>query len=438
MDAQLLHYFKAIRRFSYLSPHKRERYLERPKRDFTRKSPLTFRRTVALIMGLMRKSIAIEIVDFFSAQGLLSVSKSAFCQRRRRIKADFFKDLFQLSFNQFYRSFDNFKTWRGLRIFAVDSTGQRLPDEDPIGDAFGFHTNQAATVPSVHLLFTFDVLNKIIFKVDLHDQNQAEVTLAYKNVEQLPKKAIYIYDRAYTSYGLAFLHQRHGSFFLIRMQNTQSPQIIDFLKSKDNERVISIVLKGRALHSLRKQGLSPPSNARMNVRLVRVDLPNNKVAVLMTNMMDRKRFHYRRIVELYPRRWGVETSFFVLKSFMMLASVSAYTEVGVRQDLWATFAAYNLNSAWEFGLQEEIKKRTQQRLYTYQINRNIAAGLIKRWIPSLFLDAMLKWRAKTAILKENLLRHLEPYRQRPSRVRTRKFMRGQGRHIFEPNYRMAL
>ena len=438
MTSPLLHYLKALRRFTHLSPSRRQQYLYDPDRDFTRRSPLVFQRMVCLIVGLMRKSTAIELSDFFNSRSEKSVSKSAFSQRRKLIKPAFFQDLFQCSIQQFYQSFSQFRTWRGLRVFAVDSTGQRLPDEDPIGDAFGWHTNQAATVASTHLLSTFDVLNKIIFRIDLHDQNKSEVTVAYSNVEQLPQQAIYIYDRGHANYGLPFLHQRHGSFFLIRMQNKQSPQIIDFLQSNDKECFITIHLKNRAFRTLQKLKLNPQWDAAVKVRLIRVDLPNGEVAVLMTNMMNRKRFHYRKIQELYTKRWGVETSFFVLKSFLMLACFSAYTQPGVEQDLWASFIFYNINSAWEYSLQQEVKKRTQHRQYPYQINRNIAAGLIKRWIPVLFLDATRSWRAKTAVLKENLLFHLEPYRRRPSRVRNRKFMRGQGRHIFEFNYKYSL
>lgn len=147
MTCELLDYLKVLRRFSYLSPSKRQQYLYHPERNFTRRSPLSFRRTVSLIVGLMRKSIAIKLIDFFNACGQKSVSKSAFSQRRKLIKPSFFQDFFELSVRQFYQSFSNFRTWRGLRVFAVDSSGQRLPDEEPIGDAFGWHTNQAATVP---------------------------------------------------------------------------------------------------------------------------------------------------------------------------------------------------------------------------------------------------------------------------------------------------
>ncbi|MEM7572145.1 MAG: hypothetical protein AAF433_04560 [Bacteroidota bacterium] len=162
MLSPLRHYLKQIRCLSDLSTAKRLRYLEHPSCDFTRRSPLSFKRTVSFILSLVRKSTAIELYDLFTFCRSKPVTKSAFCQRRKLIKPIFFQDLFQLTVYQFYRSFKNVHTWRGLRLFAVDGTGQTLPRESWIGEAFGFHKNQHDQVPSTRLLITFDLLNKII------------------------------------------------------------------------------------------------------------------------------------------------------------------------------------------------------------------------------------------------------------------------------------
>ena len=437
MERQLFHYLTVLRNFLRLSPAQRLKYIVRPDRDFTRSSPLSFRRTASLILGLLRKSTAIELFDFFAHCQEKSVSKSAFSQRRRLIKVPFFQDFLELSARQFYHSFSHYHTWRGLRLFAIDGTAQALPHEEWIGDALGWHKNQFTSTPSTRLLFTFDVLNKIIFRVDFHTQNESEIITAYPNVEQLPQDAIYIYDRGFTGYGLPFLHQRHGSFYVIRLKK-DTPNYTDFVQSEENERLITITLKDRSYRSLLKLGLDPIWKMNMIVRLIRVDLPDGEVEVLMTNLMHRRRFHYRRIGELYARRWGVETAIFNLKSFLQLALTSAYTQPGVEQDLWASFWFFNLNSALAFAQKTELKKQTSNRQYTYQINRNLAAGLIKRWVPSLFLDNTRKWRAKTQVLMKQIIAYPEPYRPRPSRVRTRKILRGQGRHIYQPNYRSSL
>ena len=438
MPKALNRYLNKIRQFCQLTPQNRLQYLYRPLNSFVRNSPLTFTHTTTLILGLMRKSTAIELLDFFNKVNQKSVTKSAFVQRRQLIKPAFFKDFFHFTAQQFYRTFPNHKTCKKLRVFAVDGSGQRLPNEPWIGEAFGFHLNQHDRVPSTRILATFDILNKIIYRVDLHNQKSSEITHAYPNVERLPKDAIYIYDRGFDGYGLPFLHRRHGSYYVLRVKKGLSPDIVDFVNSPDNERIIQVLLRDRAYRSLRDLGLNPEWKVTFPVRLVKVTLKSGEVEVLMTNLMDRKRFHYKKIVELYGWRWGVETAFHNLKSFLQLALTSAYTQPGVEQDLWATFWNYNINSVFEFATQKQLQKNTQKRQYDYQMNRNMAAGLIKRWIPFLFSSPERKWRAKTKVLKEEICRHIEPYRLRPSRVRTRRLIRAQERHVYEPNYRNTL
>lgn len=133
-------------------------------------------------------------------------------------------------------------------------------------------------------------------------------------------------------------------------------------------------------------------------------------------------------------RWGVETAFFILKSFLQLALVSAYTQPGVEQDLWASFAFFNQLSAVAAELDEEIKQKNKHRIYRYQLNRNVAAGLLKRFIHSIFLDQESERRARTQVLLENCLKQLEPFRIRENRACNRRIIRGQDRHIYEPNY----
>lgn len=117
---------------------------------------------------------------------------------------------------------------------------------------------------------------------------------------------------------------------------------------------------------------------------------------------------------------------------------SAYTQPGMEQDVWATVLFYNKQSAIAFAIKEQVRINTVQRQHTYQSNRNVTAGLIKKWIYSLYLDGPRKWRARTRVLLEHCLNHLEPYRPRTNRKRERKIMRAQGRHLPEKNYRKAM
>ncbi len=434
----LIRYLNGLRKFTKLDANKRLLYLKSPQRNFTRNSPLSFARTVSLITSLLRRTLVIELFDCFDFNNQIPVTKSAFCQRRKLIKPAFFKDLFTLSATSFYKYFKHYSRWKGKLLFAVDGTGQRLPNEPWIGQAFGFHLNQHNNRPSTKMLIFFDLLNKIIYRVILHSQKSSEIINAYPNIKTLPKNAVYIYDRGFFGNGLPFIHLRHGSNCIIRVPLEGNQEIIDFVQSNEKERLITTFLNGRAYYSLRKIGLDPIRNAPLKLRLIKVILPTNEVQVLVTTLINRKRFHHKHFMWLYAKRWGVETAIFILKSFLQIALSSAYTQPGVEQDLWATFLFYNQQSAIIFNLEQQVIQKTKQRQYTYQINRNVTAGLIKKWAYSIYTEGPKRWRARTKVLLENCLTHLEPYRPNRSRDRERKILRAQGRHIPEKNYRKAM
>ena len=236
----MLSYFAALRRFTKLDDAKREKYLRRPHRDFTRHSPLSFRRTVSLILDLARQSLAVELGRFFAWEPQQIVTKSAFCQRRKAIHPYFFRDLFELTAQSFYRYFPDHKRWKGKRLFAVDGTGQSLPREPWIGEHFGFHQNQHTRRPSTRLLLTHDLLNNIIYRVNLHGQDCAEIIPAYQNVDTLPTDAIYIYDRHFASFALAYLHHRAGSNYVIRMRENAATVVRRFVQSAEKQQIVHV------------------------------------------------------------------------------------------------------------------------------------------------------------------------------------------------------
>ena len=313
----IIHYFSRLRQFVKLTTEKRQTYLQRPNQDFTRCSPLTFRRTISLVLDLARQTLAVELGRFFNWHPKEIVTKSAFCQRRKAIAANFFRDLFDRTASLFYHCFPQHKRWHGKRLFAVDGTGQRLPYEKVIGEAFGTHMNQHGARPSMRLLLTHDVLNNVLYRVDFYNQNSSEIYTAYPNVEQLPRDGLYLYDRHYASFGLAYLHHRYGSDYVIRMPLDQSNVVKEFVKSTDNERIITLKLGvGRAHRSLRKLGLNPVLHTEFRVRLLRVELDDGEVEVLMSSLTDRAKFPQPEFKWLYGKRWGVETTIYVLKSFL--------------------------------------------------------------------------------------------------------------------------
>ena len=263
----IIRYFSALRKFCRLSDDHRQLYLDEPSRNFTRNSPLTFSRTVSIINDLPRQTLAMELANFFRFKAKDVVTKSAFCQRRKLIDPAFFQHFFHRTAEQFYTAFPDHRRWKGKHLRAVDGTGQSLPHFPAIGDHFGTHQNQHAARPSTRLLLTHDVVNNIIWEVDFHGQDTAEIVWAYQNVADLPTDAIYIYDRHYASFGLAYLHDRAGSDYLIRMPPEQRGLVAKFTQNADNERIVELKVKqGRAYRKMLELGLEPELHATCKAR----------------------------------------------------------------------------------------------------------------------------------------------------------------------------
>ena len=435
----IIRYFSSLRKFCQLSDDHRQLYLAEPRKNFTRRSPLTFGRTVSIINDLPRQTLAMELANFFRFKPKEIVTKSAFCQRRKLIDPAFFQHFFHRTAEQFYTAFRNHRRWKGKHLRAVDGTGQSLPYFPAIGDHFGTHQNQHAARPSTRLLLTHDVLNNIIWEVDFHGQDTAEIVWAYQNVADLPTDAVYIYDRHYASFGLAYLHHRAGSDYLIRMPPEQRGVVANFSQSADNDSIITVKVKqGRAYGKLRELGLAPQLHFEFEARLVKVILDDGTKEILLTSLTDQVKYPHAEFKKLYNQRWGVETTILTLKSYLQLALISATTQPGVEQDLWASFAFYNQQSALVKSCEEEVERQTKHRKYKYRINRNVTAGLIQHFLYAIYLGGPNDWRAKTLVLLKLMPRYTNAYRPNRDNERKRKIMRANDRHIHEKNYRKAM
>src|SRR5690606_4366808 len=126
---------------------------------------------------LLKCTLCVELDQFFGwlGTGEFSPTKSALVQARQKLLPRFFRDMFMFGVRLFYETFKA-KRWKGMRIWATDGTGFRLPDEEWLGDEFGWHGNQHNRTPSARLLACYDLLNSIITAVQFHARNTAEIT----------------------------------------------------------------------------------------------------------------------------------------------------------------------------------------------------------------------------------------------------------------------
>ncbi len=439
MRSPLPTYLNALRCFPSIAKASAQHYFARPGKDFTRTRILHLDRIVWLSVSMLKSTLCVELDQFFSWLGTKenSPTKSALVQARQKLLPKFFKDMFMLSVSLFYQCF-KVKRWKGMRLWGSDDTGFRLPEEEWLGEEFGWAFNQHAAVVSSRILACYDLLNHLITAVQFHTNQVSEIVVAMRSIEQIPSDVLMVYDRGFASHIVPFLHTNFGSNCVIRLPLGFNTTTKLFVKSGLKEQIITEKLSKTARQSLKELAIEFDPEATITYRLIRVILPDGQTEVLLTTLSDQKQFKQAYFAEVYRKRWGIESCFFVLKSFFQFANFSAYTVNNCWQDIYAHFILYNIQTALFASKQAKIKKINQQRQHNYKPNRNITAGLLKRFLVKFTLRPFKELKHWLKDFYRQILQNMEPDRPMRNKNRTRNTALRKARHVHEKNYRHAL
>jgi Transposase DDE domain len=431
-------YLDALRQFPFAVLQQPQHYFRRPGRDFTRRRSLYLERVVWLNITLLKTTLSVELDQFFDwlDTGQRSMTKSALVQARQKLLPRFFRDFFQFSVAAFYHHFKATR-WKGFLLWATDGSGFRVPNEPELGEAFGWHGNQHDLVPSARMLVCYDLLNHLVAALQFHKRSTSESVIAVRSIAEIPQDVLMVYDRGYASHIVPFLHHYFGSNCVVRLPLGFSKTVKAFLSVGKNQQIITEPLQIKAQQTLQNLGIEVPVQATITYWLIRITLPDGTPEVLLTTLIDKKRFHWPHFGEIYRQRWGIETCFFVIKSFFQLCNFSAYTPNNCWQDIYSHFILYNLQTALHHPLQKEIKALNLHRQHEYKPNRNVSAGLLKRFITKICLRPIAELKGYLSDYYRQILQTMEPERPGKNKERKRRLMRGNERHIHEKNYRRA-
>lgn len=308
----------------------------------------------------------------------------------------------------------------------------------------GIHKNQYKEVASIKLSCYFDILNKILTSVSTHSKQTTDLNACLqKQIQEIPKDVIAIYDRGYGSHIIPFWHDKNGSKYIIRLKAGFSNTVKYFMQSNDNEVFITEPLSEKTYKRLEEFDIRKSKLDMISYRLVKIILPTGETEVLMTNLD--KSFTINDLAELYRLRWGIETCFLCLKSHQMLGIFSGYSEQVILQDIWVNLLFYNMQSITNLEATLRVKEISQKRKNKpsknkkkenggYQLNRNIGAGILRNY----WFDL---WENKGNYLEKVLLEMQIYYLQsiemiKPKKAeRKRKMIRTNDRHQTEWNYK---
>ena len=286
-----------------------------------------------MMIGGLCASIQSELDALFarfkgSIGRMRCVSAQAFSKARQGFSATLFRNandrLLEAAQDLFARH-----AWNGLRPIAAD--GSRLIVSTRAGRALkAEHFAFALYVPGAELTL----------HASLHPADGCERQMLFEALDLLqPGRDLLVLDRGYPAVWLAALLVQRGIDFCMRIDGTNWGVVKRFLRSGKNEAVVTLPQPPAdkcRLYEVQRR----PTQAR----LIRQTTPNGKVHVLLTSLLDTRRFPLRDFGDLYHRRWRIEEAFKRLKHRLNLEAVTGLNYLALQQDFHAKVLADNLCS----------------------------------------------------------------------------------------------
>ena len=357
--------------------------------DFTREVKLTFAIMMSLMIKKSSKSLQNSLNDMTLNSDIgYTVTNSAYTQARAKLNYTAFIEMKDKSVEMFYED-GEYNRYKNFRLLAVDGSIVILPNSDDIKKKFSPTVAKcqledfSKEVVQARVSTLYDVMNNMALDATIRNKvaNKEtslvaydERTLAVEHLSCCNKEDMVIFDRGYPSYEL-FARYAQKTNFLCRIKKTS------FIKAKflfspyceHKDVILEINAPKKIKDELRRANLP----TKMKVRFVQVILDNGTVEVLATNILDNKVLQTSDFMELYARRWGIETYYDVLKNRLSLENFTGLTALAVKQDFYATIFLANYEAMLVYDTNLELQEKASDNKYAQQVNKAQSFNAIK-------------------------------------------------------------
>jgi len=400
--------------------------------DFTRTSALSLPNLIEIFLSTSHRSIKSELDAFFTKKNPQSFSKQlltkgAFTKARAKLKETAFIELLHKSVACFYREvpIKQRTNWHGFRTLAVDGSDLVLPDYPEIRKIFGIHTNASeVSLPMAKLSFLYDTSVDMPIDVQLGGAHASERDLAVNHLSQTDDNDLLLYDRGYYAYWFALQHVLQNRAFCFRLRSNANTQVTHFISSKKRQVIITLDASEGMKQKAFEKGLDI---VPLTVRLIRIKTPKG-MYILMTSLIDKKRYPLKDFYELYHLRWRVEEGYKKQKAFLDVENFSGRTVHSIKQDVHASALIHALISMECFAAKGYIENKVQDRKQSYKINFAEAIQSFKRRIVVMLSHTMdsiciFKW-LKAIARNLTIIKPERSFEREKVRCRRKKLRKG--------------
>ena len=314
---------------------------------------------------------------------ILAVTKGALTQARAKLKPEAFIELSQVAIGDFY-AHENYRKWKGFRLFAIDGSTSNLPSHWSVKEEFGtMLVGCKGSVESsiARISLFYDVLNCTTLDAQIVSSSISENSLLHTHLasDKLKSGDILLTDRGYPSNALMYELDQKGVDFCMRMRSHWN-EVKDFADSNEQSRIVQFSLP-RKDKQLQKKYHSDLNY--VTCRLVAIQLESGEKEVLCTSLLDEQKYTTEDMKALYHFRWNIEEAYKLLKVRMQLSNYSGKTSNSVRQDFFAKIFMMNMCAIMSFPIEEKVREenKSNKTKHASQLNKtNILATLKESWL----------------------------------------------------------
>lgn len=279
--------------------------------------------------------------------GSRTVASSALTQARARLGSEPMEWLFLRSGEQWAHRSAGADRWQGLALYGVDGTTLRVADSVENRDHFGGQDSgrheggrqeRVSGYPSMRLVVVMALRSHLLAAATFGPYAIDERTYAASLWESVPDHSLVLLDRNYLQANVLVPLTTRGTERHWMTRAKANTKYASIRKLGVGDELVEFAVSSAA----RSKDSSLPTH--FDARVVRYQRKGYKPQLLITSLLDEKRFPAAEIRSLYHERWEIELGFGELKTDMLerLETIRSKSPTAVSQETWGLLIAYNL------------------------------------------------------------------------------------------------
>lgn len=319
-----------------------------------RRRRLPAERTVWLMLGmaLLRDWPITEVarqleVALPGVDGSRTVARSALPQARQRLGVQPLEWLFARSGSEWAHRSAGENRWCGLALYGIDGTTLRVADSDVNRDHFGGHSSgrhdggreeRTSGYPLMRVVVLMALRSHVLAAAQFGPYATDERTYARPLLDDVPDASLLLVDRQYLQADILipFMTRGQDRHWLTRAKSTTKYRVLKRLGTGDE-----LVEFDVSRHARRKDPELPKTFV---ARAIRFQRKGYRPTLLLTSLIDAKKFPATDVRVIYHERWEIELGFGEVKTDMLerLETIRSKSPAAVAQETWGLLTAYNL------------------------------------------------------------------------------------------------